>query len=143
MKTKVKLSSQIVGNVGMYYVCFRLSELGLNVMPTARNAKGIDIVAYRADGKGFLGIQVKSFSKRCAIPLGTSRDKVMGNVWCVVVRQKDGSLVTYVLTPQQIKDGAHQDGDGSWWVEPKKYELPECRDNWDYILDAAARAANP
>ena len=114
----------------MYYVCFKLSELGLNVMPTARNAKGIDIVAYRADGKGFLGIQVKSFSKRSAIPLGASLDNVMGNVWCVVVRQKDGCLVTYVLTPQQIKDGAHQDGDGSWWVEPKKYELPECRENW-------------
>lgn len=45
MKTKEKLSPQIVGNVGMYYVCFKLSELGLNVMPTARNARGIDIVA--------------------------------------------------------------------------------------------------
>ncbi len=132
-----KLPSQIVGNVGMYYVCFKLSELGLNVMPTARNARGIDIAAYWADGKGFLGIQVKSFSKRCAIPLGTSRDKVMGDVWCVVVRQQDNSLATYVLTPEQIKKGAHKDGKGSWWVELKKYELLECRDNWDFFRNEA------
>ncbi|MBP5351661.1 MAG: hypothetical protein J6Y56_06840 [Fibrobacterales bacterium] len=131
MKTKPKLPSQIVGNVGMYYVCFKLSELGWNVMPTARNAKGIDIVAYKPDGKGFLGVQVKSLSKRNPIPLGTNLDKVMGDVWCVVVRQKDDSLVTYLLSPKQIRDGAHEDGKGSWWVEPKKYELPECRENWD------------
>ena len=130
MKTKVKLSPQIVGNVGMYYVCFKLSERNWNVMPTARNAKGIDIVAYKPDGKGFKGVQVKSLSKRNAIPLGSSRDKVMGNVWCVVVRQPDDTLVTYLLPPAQIKKAAHQDGKGSWWVEPKEYELPKYREKW-------------
>ena len=28
----------------MYYACYHLSKLGWNVMPTARNAKGIDII---------------------------------------------------------------------------------------------------
>ena len=131
MKTSSKLPSQIVGNVGMYYVCFQLSKMGWNVMPTARNAKGIDIVAYMPDGKGFLGVQVKSFSKRCPIPLGPSLDKVMGDVWCVVVRKTDKEYVTYLLSPEEVKKAAHLDGKGSWWVNPKEYDLPEYRENWE------------
>lgn len=40
------LDAQIVGNVGIYLNCFRLSLLGWNAVPTARNARGIGIVAY-------------------------------------------------------------------------------------------------
>ena len=32
------LDPQLTGNVGLYYCCYRLSLLGWNVMPTARNA---------------------------------------------------------------------------------------------------------
>jgi hypothetical protein len=42
------LPNQAVGNVGLYYVCYRLSCLGWNVMPTARNARGVDILIYRS-----------------------------------------------------------------------------------------------
>ena len=38
----IKLNPQVVGNVGLYYVCYKLSLQGWNVMPTARNARGID-----------------------------------------------------------------------------------------------------
>ena len=41
-----KHEAQIVGNIGMFYACYRLSRLGWNVMPTARNARGVDIIAY-------------------------------------------------------------------------------------------------
>ena len=34
---------QITGNIGLYYTCYQLSRLGWNVMPTSRNARGIDI----------------------------------------------------------------------------------------------------
>ena len=75
----MKLETQIVGNIGMYYACYQLSKSGWNVMPTARNAKGIDIIAYSPNGKSFLGIQVKTLSKRNPIPVGSSLDKVMGD----------------------------------------------------------------
>ena len=39
------LDPQLTGNVGLYYCCYRLSLLGWNVMPTARNARGVDIIA--------------------------------------------------------------------------------------------------
>src|SRR5689334_2198993 len=33
----IALNPQLTGNVGLYYCCYRLSLLGWNVMPTARN----------------------------------------------------------------------------------------------------------
>ena len=75
--SKPALNPQIVGNVGLYYACYNLSLHGWNVMPTARNARGIDVVAYNGDASKFLGIQVKSLSKRSAVPVGTSMDKIM------------------------------------------------------------------
>lgn len=56
----MSLDPQITGNVGLYYCCYKLSLLGWNVMPTARNARGVDIIAYsRGAEPRFLGIQVK------------------------------------------------------------------------------------
>lgn len=63
---------QVVGNAGMYYAAYRLSLLGWNVMPTARNARGIDLLAYDATGKHFKGFQIKALSKRAPVPLGSA-----------------------------------------------------------------------
>ena len=71
--------NQITGNIGLYYVCYQLSRRGWNVMPTARNARGIDIVAYKGS-KGFIGIQVKTLSKPAPVPLGTSLEKISGGL---------------------------------------------------------------
>jgi hypothetical protein len=42
----MKLEPQVTGNIGIDYACYMLSRMGWNVMPTARNARGIDIIAY-------------------------------------------------------------------------------------------------
>ena len=78
------LDPQLTGNVGLYYCCYRLSLMGWNVMPTARNARGVDIIAYSRDASRFVGVQVKALSKRNPVPLGTSLDKVMGDFWIIV-----------------------------------------------------------
>lgn len=44
-------SNQIVGNVGLFYVCYQLCKRGWNAMPTSRNARGIDIIIYSQGGK--------------------------------------------------------------------------------------------
>ena len=50
----MKLETQVTGNIGMYYACYKLSCMGWNVMPTARNARGIDIIAYNKEGTDFI-----------------------------------------------------------------------------------------
>jgi hypothetical protein len=64
-----KPSENLVGNISMYYVCYELAKRGWNVMPTSRNAKGIDILIYSEDVKRKYGVQVKSLSLRVAVPL--------------------------------------------------------------------------
>jgi len=131
----MKLDSQIVGNVGLYFTCYRLSMLGWNAMPTTRNARGIDVVAYSRDGKRYVGIQVKSLSKRAPVPLGTSLDRLMGDFWVIVSNVVSEPMV-FVLTPDEVKRLAHRgekDGRVSYWLQPKTYDIDEFREAWDRI----------
>lgn len=39
----MKRDHQVTGNIGLYWTCYQLSQLGWNAMPTARNARGVDV----------------------------------------------------------------------------------------------------
>ena len=78
------LVSQVVGNAGLYFVCYKLSLQGWNVMPTARNARGIDIIAYSRDAKVKIAVQVKALGKRNPVPVGGSLEGIMGDFWVIV-----------------------------------------------------------
>lgn len=69
----------MVANVGLYYVCYRLSLLGWNVMPTSRNARGVDIIAYSQDASSKIAVQVKALSKRAPVPVETEVANAMGD----------------------------------------------------------------
>ena len=73
--------TQIIGNIGLYWVCYQLSRRGWNAMPTARNARGVDVIAYNSDCSRMLAIQVKTLSRRNPVPLGASLDRIMGDLW--------------------------------------------------------------
>jgi hypothetical protein len=62
--------TQLVGNMGLYFVAYRLSCFGWNVLPTSRNARGIDMVIYSQRAKITKTIQVKSLSKTLPVSLG-------------------------------------------------------------------------
>ena len=85
-----RLRPQVVGNVGLYYAAYQLSQRGWNVMPTSRNARGVDILAYDMRAQNYLGIQVKALSKRNPVPLGRSidRDRFMGDWWIIVIKSR-------------------------------------------------------
>lgn len=79
-------NQQTVGNIGLFYVCYRLSRLGWNVMPTSRNARGVDIVVCSEDASRTHTIQVKTLSKGSPVPLGTKLDHLFAD-FVVVCRQ--------------------------------------------------------
>ena len=131
----MSLDPQITGNVGLYYCCYKLSLLGWNVMPTARNARGIDIVAYSRDGTRFVGVQVKALSKRNPVPLGQSLERVMGDFWVIVNKVASGPSA-FVLLPSEVQTLAHRgekDGRISYWLQPKEYDQDSFREAWDRI----------
>src|SRR5678809_900891 len=59
------------GIMGLYAVCYELSKRGWNVMPTSRNARGIDVLGYSQCGKRTITVQVKALSDPSPVPLGT------------------------------------------------------------------------
>jgi hypothetical protein len=131
----MKLDPQITGNVGLYYCCYRLSLLGWNVMPTARNARGVDILAYNRNATRFIGVQVKALNKRNPVPLGTTLEKIMGDFW-VIVNKVSTSPTAFVLLPSEIKKLAHRgekDGRVSFWLQPTDYDQEAFREAWDRI----------
>ena len=138
----MRLDPQITGNAGLYYCCYRLSLLGWNVMPTARNARGVDIIAYNRDATRFIGVQVKALSKRDPVPLGNDLQKVMGDWWVIVNKVASSSPTAFILLPAEVKAGAHQskkstkDGRASFWLQPKDYDQEQFREAWKRI-DAA------
>jgi len=133
---KAKRDPQITGNVGLYYCCYRLSQLGWNVMPTARNARGVDIIAYNRDASSFFGIQVKALSKRDPVPLGPTIDKIMGHFWVIVNKVASSAPSSYILLPSEVRKLAHRgekDGRVSYWLYPASYEADEFCEAWERI----------
>lgn len=133
-----KLASQTVGNIGLYFVCYRLSRCGWNVMPTSRNAKGIDVLAYSQSGKAVVTIQVKALSARTPVPLGGSLSGFIADfvVVCRNVRADDPE--SFVLTSSEVVARAHHGikaGVSSYWLQPKAYEGEAFRERWDKIGD--------
>jgi len=109
--------------------------MGWNVMPTARNARGVDIIAYSRDATRFVGIQVKALSKRSPVPLGTTLDKVMGDFW-IIVNQVATTPSAYILLPTEVLERAHRgekEGRVSYWLQPRDYEQESFLEAWDRI----------
>lgn len=131
----MKLDPQLTGNAGLYYCCYHLSLLGWNVMPTARNARGVDIIAYSQDATRKLAIQVKALSQRYPVPLGTSLEKIMGDYW-IIVNRVASSPAAFVLLPSEVKELAHRgekDDRVSFWLQPTSYDQVQFKEKWDRI----------
>ena len=130
-----KLGTHIVGNMGLYYVCYHLSRLGWNVMPTARNARGIDIIAYDSHCSRFVGVQVKALSRRDPVPLGVTLDNVMGDFW-IIVNRLASEPRAFVMLPAEVKSLAHRSvkrGNVSYWLQPVSYDREEFSEGWSRI----------
>jgi hypothetical protein len=127
----------VVGNIGMYFAAYRLSLMGWNVMPTSRNARGIDLLAYNRTAEHYLGIQVKALSKgKPPVPLGKSIDAFMGDWWIIVTNAITINPVCFIMTPAEVAQRAHRgekEGRISYWLQPNQYHTDIFREGWDRI----------
>jgi hypothetical protein len=128
-------TQQVVGNVGMYFAAYRLSQMGWNVMPTARNARGIDLLAYDATAARYRGIQIKTLSKHGAVPLGIKGlDDLLGD-WWIIINKVATKPECFVMTPDEVRERAVRDEHGAraYWLPAKQYDANEFREAWDRI----------
>lgn len=131
-----KVNHQTVGNVGMFYVCYRLSRMGWNVMPTARNAKGVDILIYSQDATQTHTIQVKTLSKGSPVPMSNKLDHLFADFVVVCRHVVRETPECFVLTPAEIRKLVHRsekDGKVSFWLQPRDYAVDKYRERWERI----------
>lgn len=133
-RAATKLSNQVVGNVGLYFVCYKLSLAGWNVMPTARNARGIDIVLYSATGTRFTSVQVKALSNPAPVPLGSHLNHLLADHIVICRRVASERPECFVMTPAEVRERVHKgvkNGMVTFWLQPKSYE--DFSERWDRI----------
>jgi hypothetical protein len=126
--------THITGNVGLYFVCYKLSRMGWNVMPTARNAKGVDIIAYNSNMTRMISIQVKALSTETSVLVSNKSENITGDFW-VIVNNIEEEPQGFILFPSEVKRSLRcskgKSGKVSRWIPKKKYE--GFKDRWDRI----------
>lgn len=139
MRTKFstkRVPRQTIGNIGLYYICYRLSLYGWNVLPTSRNAKGIDIIIYSQNASRNETIQVKTLSKRNPVPLGNSLNNLVSKYLLICVRNYPHEPICYVMKTTEVKDSAQKsekDGRISYWLRQPDYENDKYKGKWERI----------
>lgn len=133
-KEKDRPAKQVVGNAGLYLVCYELSKRGWNVLPTSRNAKGVDIIIYNQKATKTYTIQVKALSKRDPVPLGSNLENLIADYIVICTNVFKEKPETFVAKIYEIRNKIHEgvkDGKKSYWLQPKSYEV--FKDGWNKI----------
>ena len=120
--------------MGLDYCRERLSSLGWNITAVARNVR-VDFIARSGDASRSVEIKVRTLSKRNAVGLGLSLDKVMGDFWVIVNNVATPDPSFFVLLPQEVKELASRDerGKRQYWLEQRDYEQEQFREAWERI----------
>jgi hypothetical protein len=130
------LDNQTTGNVGLYFDCYQLARRGWNAMPTARNARGVDVLAYSQDAKRTFSAQVKALSHRSPVPLGGDLNRLFGDFFVICRNVASEAPECFVLRPREVRALAHRgekDGRVSYWLQPKDYDKKQFREAWSRI----------
>jgi hypothetical protein len=146
MISKALSNNQVVGNVGLYYVCYRLSRLGWNVMPTSRNARGIDVIIYSQDATRTHTVQVKALSRRSPVPLGGKLEGLFGDFFIICRNVNEDKPECFVLKPAEVCALAHRgekNGKTSFWLQPRQYESMDFHEQWQRVGEGSSAAPPP
>ena len=113
------------------------------MLPTSRNARGVDVIIYSQDAKTIHTIQVKTLSKRNPVPLGSNLDNLFADFFVVCVRTvapnsgaDEPNPECFVLRKKELLNGISKWGKGKkmqYTVERKDYENDTFRERWDKI----------
>lgn len=118
-----KLSTNLSGVSGEYFVAAELSRRGFITSVTLKNAKGIDILITDEKAQVFIGIQVKTNQKtRKAWVLTEKSEKFHGdNLFYVFVNLNNfGVLPDFYVVPSIIVSNQIKDSHQNWLDTPGK-----------------------
>ena len=128
---------QMTHNKAVDHVCYKLSELGWNVMPTALDAGGVFIRCVNEEESQTIFVKVRGRGTRdIAVSIPPSRDKIMGDFWIIVTELDYGAPTCYILLPDEIEEARetniNKKGEISHWFD-RKYDIERFKENWERI----------
>jgi len=139
MSAEEKRDNQITRNVGLYFVCYKLSKLGWKVLLEPKNTKGIDLTVFKSKENNNITktVKVRALSKRDAVPLGKESDNFFAD-WLIVCQGVYEVPKCFILQKKEIMALRHTDtkqetGETSCWLEFRDYEKKEFEENWGRI----------
>ena len=153
-----RLSAQIIGNIGLFHVCYELSRRGLNVVPTSRNTRAVDVIVGSSDFSKKATIQVKATTINMGIHIGTRqkfpkwddvlRETSLADFWVYVrLDAEDGHAVKRVSVWKGGDMELVRKMRKHWWFDPwnraktidsdviEKWERQTDEGGWRLIMD--------
>lgn len=103
-------------------------------MPTARNAKGVDVVIYNQKATKTFTIQVKTLSKKSPVPFGNKLGNLLASYVIICRNIFDEKPEMFIIKSNKVKKGIHKgykNNKISYWLQPKDYE--KYKDEWSII----------
>ena len=127
-----KLSTQIIGNIGLFHVCYELSRRNLNVVPTSRNTKSVDVIVGNEDFSRHVTVQVKASTTELGTRIITSTNReipkeeaieksMLANFWVFVRLDKNNHhnvIGVHVCLGGDSDLLAPSRNMKTWWYEP-------------------------
>ncbi len=119
----MKISKQIIGVAGEYYVAAELSRRGLLAAITLRNSDGVDILVGNSEGEQLFSVQVKTTQGKKKWPLSkkVEAEKSEKKIYAFVsipARSSDPPLYYFVRASVLAK--SISEGHARWLKEPGK-----------------------
>ncbi len=152
------LPAQIIGNIGLFHVCCELSRRGLNVVPTSRNTKSVDVIVGTADFSKHATIQVKTSTTNLGARVAsrkTSKEEAiqkakLSDFWVFVRLDKENEhTVCGVFACRGGDEVLLVPGNTHWWYEPwyptkdekvrKKWDKQKDKDGWQLITKCLSK----
>ncbi len=119
----MKLTKQLSGITGEYYVAAELSRRGYIAAITLRNTDNIDILTSSLSGEKVFSIQVKTTQNKRKWPLGkkVEKDKTPNKFYIFVSISEDITIFPkyFIVQAKDLADNIYN-GHKNWLKEPGK-----------------------
>lgn len=132
MKEKAFNNKQRTGNIGLFYISYKLSRLWWNVLLTSRNARGADAIIYNKAFDKEYSIQTKGFTDEEAVGPFKGKSYVAEDFYIIATFVYKCPIV-YILTGEEVKENLKENKDGKYFLDKKRYLKEEFKEKWEKI----------
>jgi len=134
MARRPRFPRQVLENMSLYYVCYRLSREGWNVLPTTRSEGGPNLVLLDGGADVHHAAQVRALTKRYALEFGTKGENDSFDFLVVCMGLDAGTPTCYILTREEVEATLVTWGtDHQLFLEPRAYARKAYQEKWDRI----------